>query len=174
MKQLTTRKLVFAALFAALTCACTMAVTIPTPTGGYVHAGDCFVLLAGACLGPIVGGLAAGIGSALSDLILGYFIYVPATFLIKFLASAAFALLFRSFIRPAYSHKKNDLIFGILGLAPAVVIIVGYFFFEWLLTDNALTAALSGILGNALQGLVSILLSTFFFTVLPKNIFYKL
>ena len=42
-----TRKLVYAALFAALTCVMTMIVKIPVPaTGGYVNLGDCVVLLA--------------------------------------------------------------------------------------------------------------------------------
>ena len=41
-----TRKLVYAALFAALTCVMTMIVKIPVPaTGGYVNLGDCVVLL---------------------------------------------------------------------------------------------------------------------------------
>ena len=52
-----TRKLVYAALFAALTCVMTMIVKIPVPaTGGYVNLGDCVVLLAGWVLGPMYGG----------------------------------------------------------------------------------------------------------------------
>ena len=57
-----TRKLVYAALFAALTCVMTMIVKIPVPaTGGYVNLGDCVVLLAGWVLGPMYGGAAAGL-----------------------------------------------------------------------------------------------------------------
>ena len=57
-----TRKLVYAALFAALTCVMTMIVKIPVPaTGGYVNLGDCVVLLAGWVLGPMYGGAAAAV-----------------------------------------------------------------------------------------------------------------
>ena len=58
------KKIVMTALFAALACAATMAIRIPTPgTGGYIHPGDALVVLSGILLGPIYGGLAAGLGS---------------------------------------------------------------------------------------------------------------
>ena len=75
-----TRKLVYAALFAALTCVMTMIVKIPVPaTGGYVNLGDCVVLLAGWVLGPMYGGAAAGLGSMLADLVSGYPLYAPGS-----------------------------------------------------------------------------------------------
>lgn len=52
MKDNTIKKLVFAALFAALSCAATMVIRIPTPIGGYIHAGDAVVLLSAFLLGP--------------------------------------------------------------------------------------------------------------------------
>lgn len=52
MNDKTVKKLVFAALFAALCCVATMVIRIPTPIGGYIHAGDAVVLLAGFLLGP--------------------------------------------------------------------------------------------------------------------------
>ena len=46
------KKYVMTALFAALTCAATMAIRIPTPgTGGYIHPGDALVILSGVILG---------------------------------------------------------------------------------------------------------------------------
>ena len=78
------KKLILAALFAALSCVATMSIRIPTPgTGGYIHPGDAIVILSGVILGPVWGFFAGGIGSALSDLIGGYFVYVPITFVIK-------------------------------------------------------------------------------------------
>ena len=66
------KKHITAALFAALTFAATMAVRIPTPgTSGYIHPGDALVILSGVILGPSSGFLAAGIGSALADLLGG-------------------------------------------------------------------------------------------------------
>ena len=69
------KKLILAALFAALSCVATMSIRIPTPgTGGYIHPGDAIVILSGVILGPVWGFFAGGIGSALSDLIGGYFV----------------------------------------------------------------------------------------------------
>ena len=59
------KKLVTAALLAAMTCVATMIIKIPTPTFGYIHPGDGFVLLCGVVLGPLPGALAAGIGNFL-------------------------------------------------------------------------------------------------------------
>ena len=79
-----TLRLVMAALLTAMTCVATMVIKIPiTATGGYINLGDCIVLLSGILLGPLYGGLAAGIGSALADLFSGYVAFAPATFLIK-------------------------------------------------------------------------------------------
>ena len=62
------KKLTLSALFAALTCVSTLIVITYSPSGGYIHFGDCFVLLSGFMLGPLWGGVAAGIGAALTDL----------------------------------------------------------------------------------------------------------
>ena len=44
------KKLILAALFAALSCVATMSIRIPTPgTGGYIHPGDAIVILS--CMG---------------------------------------------------------------------------------------------------------------------------
>ncbi len=73
------RKLVLAALLAALTAVATMIIRIPTPTQGYIHLGDGMVLICGILLGPGLGALAAGIGSMMADLIGGYMAWVPGT-----------------------------------------------------------------------------------------------
>ena len=88
------------ALFAALACVATMSIRIPTPgTGGYIHPGDAIVILAGIILGPVYGMLAGGIGSALSDLIGGYFVYVPITLVIKGLVALVSGLIYQKMCR---------------------------------------------------------------------------
>src|SRR5699024_10528955 len=90
------KKVVMTALFAALTCAATMSIRIPTPgTGGYIHPGDALVILSGVILGPAYGFLAGGIGSALSDLLGGYFLYVPITMIIKGLVALVSGLIYQ-------------------------------------------------------------------------------
>ena len=59
------KRLAFTALFAALCCVGTMFIVIPLPHG-YFNAGDVFVLLAGWCMGPVFGGIAAGLHNNLA------------------------------------------------------------------------------------------------------------
>ena len=55
-------------MFAALSCAATMVIQIPIATG-YLNFSDSLCLLAGWILGPWYGFAAAGLGSALADLL---------------------------------------------------------------------------------------------------------
>jgi uncharacterized membrane protein len=83
MRLFKTEQLATAGFMAALVMVGTLIIQIPTPTEGYIHIGDSMVYLCGILLGPVLGSLAAAIGSAAADLISGYTIYAPATFLIK-------------------------------------------------------------------------------------------
>ena len=78
MKTNQVTKIVLTALFAAMAFVATYIIRIPTVgTNGYVNIGDTIVLLSAWMIGGIYGGLAAGIGSALSDFSAGYGMYVP-------------------------------------------------------------------------------------------------
>ena len=83
MENNKTKKIVMAAMFAALCCVATMIIKIPSPLKGYLNLGDCIVLLSGFMLSPVYAFLAAGLGSALADLLGGYVAFAPATFIIK-------------------------------------------------------------------------------------------
>ena len=83
MRDANIKKLVLAALMAALTYVATSIVQIPSPMQGYVNLGDCIVLLSGWILGPWWGAAAGGIGSMLVDLLGGYGHYAPGTLIIK-------------------------------------------------------------------------------------------
>ena len=82
--------MVTAAVLAALTCVATMVVQIPMPlTKGYVNLGDVMVLTSVWLIGSPWGVAAAGIGSAMADLLTGYAYYAPATLIIKALMAVA-------------------------------------------------------------------------------------
>lgn len=62
----------------------TSVIKIPIPfTNGYIHAGDTAIFLGGILLGPVHGAVAAGIGSAMADLLGGYAHWALPTLLIK-------------------------------------------------------------------------------------------
>lgn len=53
---------------------------VPVPaTGGFGHLGFIVEVFIALAFGPLIGGLAAGIGAALSDLILGFASFAPLT-----------------------------------------------------------------------------------------------
>lgn len=162
MKDKTIKKLVYAALFAALSCVATMVIRIPTPIGGYIHAGDAVVLLSGFMLGPWWGAAAAGLGSALADLLAGYGLYVPGTFVIKF----AVALIGGALLRAAFI--KNDAVRGIVaGVIAEIVMVLGYLVFEaWILGYGA--AAVGGVAMNCIQGAFGAVVSVALYMALRR------
>lgn len=65
MSRISTRRLVYQSLIAALIALCTAFIKLPVSiTNGYIHLGDGAIFLAAALLGP-AGCAAAAIGSAL-------------------------------------------------------------------------------------------------------------
>ena len=147
-----TKKIVVAALLAALVCVATMVVKIPSPLKGYVNLGDCIVLLCGWMLSPAYGFLAAGLGSALADLFSGYVIYAPATFLIKG-GMALIAFVFFRILQKKMGKFPSRLIGAVLAEAAMVL---GYFVFEGFLYGFA--PSLVNIPANAAQGVAGIII----------------
>ncbi len=153
-------RLVTAALMAALTCVVTMFLKIPIPNsnGGYIHPGDAFVLLSGIILGPLYGGLAAGIGSMLADLFAGYAQYMFATFVIKLLAAMAGAYSYRKI------HKNSVVLAGIFG---GMIVTFGYFICDRILSGS-FTAAMAGVPFNLLQNGMGIVIASILLPILRK------
>jgi uncharacterized membrane protein len=78
------REVALTAVMTAATAAVTMVISIPfPPTRGYFNLGDAMVMLAGLLFGARLGGVAGGVGSAISDILLGYAYFSPLTLFIK-------------------------------------------------------------------------------------------
>ena len=162
MKKADSKTLVMAALLAALTCAATMSIRIPTPgTGGYIHPGDAIVIMCGVILGPVWGFLAAGIGSCLADLLGGYMIYVPITFLVKGLVALAAALLYRAIGKTARTRYAAVFLGGISDI---ILVAFGYFICEWPLYGFA--AALASVPANIVQGIGGLVIAMILYPIL--------
>lgn len=109
---------------------------------GYGNLGDGFILAASYVLGPLAF-FPAAIGSALADLILGYAVYIPATFLIKGCMGLVAGAILR---RKNVSWKRRILAV----LLAEVIMVVGYLGFESLLYGAA--TALTSVPMNLVQG----------------------
>ncbi len=156
----------------ALTCVLTMVVRIPTPTKGYLNLGDAAVLLSGWLLGPIWGSVAAGVGSALADLLAGYPVYIPATFLIK----AAMAFLVSLVPLRAARREESRPRLGFMLAAPLaeLVMVAGYYLYEAAVIGEGFGAALLGAPGNAVQGIVGAAGAYLLIELLGRTEFFRI
>lgn len=156
------KKLIYAALFAALCCVITMYPKFPT-LFGYIHAGDALVLLGAYVLGPLWGALAAALGSSLADLMAGYVQYFPGTFVIKAVMSLVAGMLLLKF-----GQKRPVLTTVLAGLAAECIMILGYFAYEGLLLGYGWGAA-GSIPTNIVQGIFGAAASSALFAALIKT-----
>ena len=108
------RNLVYTAMLMALCCVATLVIKIPTVTGGYLNAGDIVVVLAALLAGPLYGGVAAGFGSGLADVISGYMSYAPGTLVVKGCAAVVAALIFRACRKKSFCFALLSAICGTL------------------------------------------------------------
>ncbi|MEW5818460.1 MAG: ECF transporter S component [Spirochaetota bacterium] len=130
-------------ILAGATAALTIVVRIPIPgTGGYLNFGDVAVIFCGLFLGKIWGPVAGGVGSALADLIGGFFIFAPVTLIAKGL---------EGFLAGIIGQTKIPVV--LLPLAGLSMIAV-YFMAELFLPGMGLGAAVSELPFNAIQALV--------------------
>lgn len=142
-------RLVLTALFAAMTCVATMIIKVPTVgTNGYVNIGDTIVLLCAWIIGGVYGGLAAGIGSCLADLISGYGAYVPGTLIIKFLMAITAYFVYTALKKV---HANKIIAYITSGIIAEIVMVAGYFLYESTLLGYGL-GAVSSIGSNLIQG----------------------
>lgn len=158
-----TQKIVIAAMLAALTCIATMIIKIPSPLKGYLNLGDCVVLLSGWLLSPLYGFLAAGLGSGLADLISGYGVYVPATFIIKGVMALAAYFGFR-FLQNKITNVSARIVSGIVA---ELIMVFGYYVFEGLLYGFGVS--LVNIPANAVQGVAGLIIGTILIKIFEKS-----
>ena len=91
-------RIVFAGVMAAIICVITI---FRIPLGqSKVHFANSMCLLSGLLLGPVWGGAAAGLGSALYDVMLGGYSFFDAliTFVSKFAMAWVTGILFRNWV----------------------------------------------------------------------------
>ena len=138
----------YCGLMAAIIAVATGFLKIPTAIG-YYHVGDGFIFLSAALLGPY-GAIAAAIGSALADLMAGYLVYIPATFVIKGVMG----------LIAAYGIKNNKSIGRciLIFLISEIFMVGGYFAFESVLYGVPTAAGV--LVSKTVQGILGIVIGT--------------
>ena len=137
--SLTTRKIVLTALFAALTVAgSAIRITVPLDIAGTTsfHLGNILCALSGMILGPWLGALAAGIGSAIFDMLNPLFI---SEAWITFLFKAAYGLIAGLVIRIGkkdWGYGKAILASSAGAVVYAVLYLLKSYFYNGLLLSG--------------------------------------
>lgn len=160
--------LILSALMAALTCIATMIIHIPTPALGYIHFGDGMVLLSGILLGPVYGGLSAGIGSMFADIFSGYMGFAPATFLIKAAAAFAGGSIYHFIMKHPFRKGERILSTILGGLGGGVIVVAGYYLFSAFILGMGPLAALVDIPFNLVQTVFGITGASLLLPVMDK------
>ena len=161
-----TEQLVVTALMMCLILVGTIVFRIPIPmTQGYVHLGDAMIFLGVLLLGKKSGATAAGLGSAMADVLGGFAVWAPWTLVIK----AAMAYSAGALIDHSRSGGKS-LSRGAAAAAMAVgglIMTAGYYVAEGIMYGSW-GAALIGIPWNIGQFVVGIVLSVAIYTATGK------
>ncbi|WP_097026212.1 ECF transporter S component [Clostridium peptidivorans] len=162
--RIKTKTIVEMALMIAIICLVTMTMKVPTVIG-YTHLGDGFVFVAAVVFGKRRGAIAAALGMTLADILGGYAIWAPFTFVIKaVMAYIAATLAYRNDYN-GDNVKNNIFAFAVAGawmvlayyLANAVI--VRYIYVESASFYESLVLALADIPANTMQIAVGIVVA---------------
>lgn len=142
-------------------------IPVPLATGNTrIHLGNAMCLLAGFVLGPVGGGLAAGIGSELYDLLLGDFIFIPFYFVFKFLmafAGAGFArLLEKESVRPTTAYVAGASVGQLLYLVLHLCCMAFFFdaYLNHLPVETVVVNLVSRLLSSGFNAVIAVIGST--------------
>ncbi len=163
MKNKKIKTMCFISLFSAIICVCTF-VSVPLPIG-YFNLGDTAILISSCILSPICALFSAAIGSVLADILMGYILYAPATFIIKSCVSVISYLL----VSVVIHKKKCPRIFVCLAFMLCESFVpIGYFIYEFFLLGYGVGAAVS-LPSNILQAICCSLIAYFVFRLIVRK-----
>ena len=144
------------AVFAAVVFAATYSFVIPIPaTSGYFNLGETTIYIAALLFGPLVGGLAGGIGSMISDALLAPQ-FAPGTLVIKGIEGALVGVLSNRLKPYISSFTIRASIAIVIG---GLEMVAGYFIYEQLALGYPLAAALAEVPFNIVQMLVGLVVA---------------
>ncbi len=148
-------------------------ISVPVPAAfgmTRIHLGNIFCLLSGLLLGPIGGGLAAGIGSGLYDIIIyGEIASAPFTFAFKFAMAAICGLVAYCGGRKAGDHRWN-VIGAVSGSISYMILYLGKSFIQGILLGSemgtVLTALLTKFLTSGVNAIIAVVVSVPLYAVI--------
>ena len=162
--KITTKDIVFIALFTAITAVAILIIKIPSGSNGYTHIGDGAIFLSVVLLGTKRGSISSGCGAALADLFAGYAHYAIPSLVIKFVMCYIMGYIMGKKIN---SKKRMILTISIASCFQ----ILGYFLVGSFFSGN-FVSEIPGIYTNILQSgvgmVICLLLSDKLKTLIEK------
>jgi uncharacterized membrane protein len=157
-----------------------VAIRIPA-TQGYFNLGEMIIYISAIVFGPIIGFLTGAIGAGLADIILGYSLYAPATFVIKGFEGYIVGLIYKKFSRKSneYTPKStindntsdksiNNVIKMAISILPgAIIMVLGYFLFQ-IIIGVAPEGALVEVPINIIQCVIGALMTIIIVPIINK------
>lgn len=161
--KLTTREIVLVGLMIALVYLAGSIIKVPS-VGGFVHIGDCMVFLSVIVLGKKKGAVASAFGMLLVDVLGGYYLWAPFTFVIK----GAMAYIAGSILEKMSKSSKETIAYMVAFGVSGVFMVLGYFLagivMAGFFTDKvgliqALSYSAKDIIGNIIQVITGIVIA---------------
>lgn len=164
-----TAGLVYTALMICLVLLGTILFRIPVPmTQGYVHLGDTMIFLGVMMLGKRHGAAAAGLGSALADILGGFAFWAPWTLVIKYLMAFVTGLILEKSARSQkHSHLPDRLVKLTAMAIGGILMCAGYLIAETVMYGS-FALAVVGLPWNIGQVAVGMVLSMAIYSILNK------
>ncbi|MFK2826009.1 ECF transporter S component [Bacillus sp. B190/17] len=142
-----TKTIVINALFITLTLVATMFINIRLPimgNGGLIHLGNVPLFIAAFVFGKRTGAIAGAFGMGLFDLLSGWTVWAPFTFVIVGTMGFAAGLIAEK------APGKRAVVYTLAIVAALIIKIVGYYFTEVILYSNWIQP-FGSIPGNVMQ-----------------------
>lgn len=177
-------KLTLAAMFAALAFICFSYLRIEIPMGGgmtgKIYIGHAFIILSAFLLGAKYGGLTGAVGLALADVLAGYVISAPPTFVAKFLIGLTASIMAHQIFHLGNITKKKTLyiLSSIAGIVACIVNvitepIIRYIFKVYIMgypEQIAYLASINCAISMAVSAVPSVILATFLYVTFRSTV----
>ena len=164
--------LVLTGLMMCLVMVATMFIKVPIPfTQGYVHLGDSMIFLSVLVLGTRNGCIAAGVGSALGDIVGGYAFWAPWTLAIKLVMALIMGVFVEHMEKRGINQSDHSgiALTEIVGMSLAgIEMVAGYYIASAVMYGNLLVP-LPSVPWNIGQFVVGMVIATALATALCKT-----
>ncbi|NMA82348.1 MAG: ECF transporter S component [Epulopiscium sp.] len=168
-KSITTHDMVITSLLIALVFIATRFINIRLPfagQGGLVHLGNVMIYTATLVFGTRKGAIASAVGMTLFDILSGWVVWAPFTFIIRWIMAEIIGFIALRGGKNGTHMKWNIVAIGISG----IWMIIGYYFTEVILYHNWIVP-FGSIPGDMIQVLVSGILAIPLVKTLQKTPF---